>query len=236
MNRIISVVLVVIVVVASTLLLVACGGNIKNEQEWNAAMDQLKNCQALTISYRQEKSANARTVKTYDNWTVSYDATKGVLYAEQDLKSYNLFGVLIEQERNYQYIEVDGLILKNYAKRILENRPANWEATSRSYADENAVMAQLQQELASYLKLFNLDNLNYGDFTFKKGRYQKSEVVNQKNTVWQLTFTDGKLDTANFESKRLRGTSDIDYAKIDITMQYSAEVTAPTDLGSAYWK
>ncbi|MCH5156606.1 MAG: hypothetical protein J1G02_01865 [Clostridiales bacterium] len=236
MRRNLSVILVIVLVVATTLLLVACGGDVKTEQEWNAAMERLKNGDTLTISYKQEKSSNARTTKTYDTWTVTYDTTKGVLYAEQDVKSYNLFGVLIEQINHYQYVELEDVELKNYTKHVVENRNVNWEATSRSYASEDEAVARLKEEFASYLKLFNLDNLNYNDFALKKGKYQKSEVVNEKNTLWQLTFADGQLNTVHFESKHKKGSSDIDYTKIDITIQYSAEITTPTDLENAFWK
>ena len=234
MKRTILIILVALLVILSTMTLVACRGNIKSEEEWNSAMDYLKNCETVTINYNHDKTTNARTTKTHEIWTVQYDRTKGALYAEQNVKVYNLFDVMIEQTRQYQYVEVSNLELKNYTKKPIDNRNTNWKLTSQSYSNEDEAMQQLHQIYLSYITLLNLDNFNYNDFTYKFGKYEKSEVVNQKNTSWQLTFSDGKMATAYYETKHKRGSSDIDYTKINITMQYSAEITIPTDLEQSY--
>ena len=230
MKKTISLISAIILIISCTLLLVACGGGGMSEQEWNEAMDYIKNCDTITIKYSQEKSANARITKTYETHTVTYDKTNKMLYAAQEVKTYNIFDVLIEHTNKYQYVEVADVELKNYTKNIQDNRPASWSANFRSYNSEDMAMEALNEVLLSYLKLFSLDSFNYTDFTFKKGKYEKSAVVNEKNTLWQLTFTDGKLDNASFETKRKMGSSDIDYNKIAITLTYSAEIEKPNDL------
>ena len=233
MKRNITIILVILLIVASTFMLAACNGGIKSEQDWNDAMDYLKNCDSLTISFNREKSINARLKKTYDNWTLKYDKTKGVLYASQDVKTKDMLGNVLEQTYKYHYVEVLDVEVKNYTKNGKGILPADWESTSQSYGSRDEALEQLRQVLISYLDLFNLNNLNYKDYTLKFGKYEKSEVVNQKNTLWKLVFSDGKLDSASYETKHLKDSSDVDYEKINITLKYSAEIIAPTDLENA---
>ena len=230
MKRIVTVILVAILIVSSTLLLVACNGGVKSEQDWNDAMDRLKNCESLTINFNREESANARLNKTYDNWTLAYDKTKGALYVTQDYKTLDLFGNVKEQTYKNHYVEVVDVEVKNYIKNGKGILPAEWETTSNSYGSNDEAIEQLRQILLSYLDQFRLSNFNYADFNLKLGKYEKSEVVNNKNTTWKLTFSDGKLSSASYETKHLKNSSDVDYEKINITLSYSAEVTPPSGL------
>ena len=235
MKRICSLILAVLLAILATSLLVACGGGM-TEKQWNDAMDYLKTCDTVTITYEQEKTANARITKTYDTRTLQYDATKGMLYAEQKIKTYNIFDVLLEQTSKYQYVEVVEQELHYYDKTVKDNRDTSWEATKRSFDSEVEVIQQLNQVFLSYLKLYQLDNFNYADFTAKRGKYEKSEIVNDKNAVWKITFSDAKMSNAHYETSHKRGSSDIDYTKISISIQYSVEITAPSDLEHSYWK
>lgn len=231
MKRTVTVILIAILIVSSTLLLTACGG--ATEEEWNKAMDFLKNCEAVTISYGQEKTTNARTTKTQENWTVQYDATNGMLYAEQNVRVYNLFGVMTEQTRQYRYVEVAGTEVKDYTKNRAVNHHDFWKLTSNTCGSEEEALEKLKQVYLSYLTLLGLDGFNYADFTYKFGKYKKTDIVNQKETSWQLTFSDGKFTKAYYETKHVKGSSDIDYTKLNVEMKYSAEVTEPSDLDTA---
>lgn len=230
MKRTITLSLVALLIISSILLLAACGGSGMNEQEWNDAMDYIQNCDTITISFQQEKSANARITKSYETHTVTYDKTNKMLYAAQEVKTYNIFDVLTEHTSKFQYVEIMGVEVRTYTKNTKSNTPASWNANFRSYNSEDAALEVLHQTLLSYLKMFSLDSFNYNDFTFKKGKYEKSAVVNDKNTLWQLTFSDGKLSNASYETKHKKGSSDIDYSKISVTLTYSAVIEKPNDL------
>ena len=227
MKRTLTIILLALLIVSSTLLLVACHGGIKSEQDWNDAMDYLKNCDSLTISFNREKSKNARLNKMYDNWTLAYDKTNGALYVTQDCKTVDLFGNVKEHTYKNHYVEVVDLEVKDYVKNGQGVLAAEWQVTSNSYGSNEEALEQLRQVLLSYLDQFSLNNLNYADYNLKFGKFEKTEVVNNKNTVWKLTFSVGKLTAASFETKHLKDSSDIDYEKIYITLSYSAEVTAP---------
>ena len=233
MKRTITIILVALIIISSALLLVACNGGVKTEQDWNDAMDYLKNCESLTVSFKREKSLYARTHKMYDNWTLTYDKAEGALYATQECKTVDLLGNVKEQTYKHNYVKVVDIEVKNYTKNGQGILPAEWQATSNSYDSNDEALEQLRQVLLSYLDLFGLNNLSYSDYTLKFGKYEKSEVVNNKNTLWKLAFSDGKLNAATYETKHLKNSSDIDYEKVNISLSYSAEITPPTDLENA---
>ena len=236
MKRISAVILIALIVVTCTVTLAACSGGVTSKKDWDKAMDYMKNCDQLTITYQQEKSTNGRIYKVHDNWTVVYDATGGKLYAEESIKTYNILGSLTEQSSQCQYVEITGTEMKNYTKNSVNNQSANWQETQQTYGSEAECLEQLKQVFLSYLKLLDLDNFHYDDFTRKFGKYEKTEVINQKNNIWKLTFSDGKLDKVNFETKHVKGSSDIDTNKIAITLTYSASITAPDGLENATLK
>ena len=236
MKRIFSIIVIALLIVASTLSLVACGGGVRTEQQWNDAMDYMKNCDKLTITYEQNKSTNGRIYKTNHTWAIGYDFTNGMFYAEENIKTYNILGSLTDQSSQCQYVEVKGTELRNYTKNSVNNQSANWEANIKTYNSEEECFQQLQQVFWTYLKKLNLDNFNYNDFALKFGIYTKSEVINQKNNIWKLTFSGGKLTEVNFETKHVKGSSDIDTDKINITLTYNVSITAPDELESATWK
>ena len=233
MKRALSILLVVLLVVASTMLLVACGGGVKSEQQWNDAMDYLKTCDSITINYTQNKTTNGRIYTVKDTCTVIYDATKGLLYAESSSKTYNILNQLKDQSAEYQYVEVKDMQLINHTKSIVGVSPANWETAVQSYSSQDEALQELNNILASYVKRLGMDNFKYDEFTFKFNKYEKQEVVNQKNTRWQLFFSDGKLAEANYKTSHKKDSSDIDTTKISITIVYSADITTPTDLADA---
>ena len=236
MKRTITIILMTFLIVSSTLVFVACSGGVKTEKQWNDAMDYMKNCDKLTITYEQNKSTNGRIYKTNHTWAIDYDLTNGMLYAEENIKTYNILGSLTDQSRQCQYVEVKGTELRNYTKNAVNNQSENWEANIKTYNSEEECFQQLQQVFWAYLKQLNLDNFNYNDFTLRFGKYAKSEVINQKNNIWKVTFSGGKLSEVNFETKHVKGSSDIDTNKINITLTYSASITAPDGLENATWK
>ena len=225
----ITLIFVVIIAILSATVLGACGGSKMSEEEWNEAMD-FQNCDAITISYKQEKSANARITKTYNTHTVTYDKANGMLYSVQEIKTYNIFDVLTEQIDSYQFVEVTGEEVKNYTKTDKDNRPSSWSANFRSYGDEDMALEQLSKVFQSYLATFGLDSFSYSGFTLKKGKYVKTAVINDKNTLWQLNFSDGKLSSASFETKHKLNSSNIDYEKVTVTLTYSADIQKPDNL------
>ena len=229
MKRTISIIFVIMLVISSTLLLVACNKGM-NEEQWNAAMDALVNCDVVTISYHQEKSTNARTTKTYDDRTLRYDLTNGKLYAEQTVKRYNMFDVLIDQTSKYQYVEVNDLELIKYIKNIVDNRPTSWSSNKQTCNSNEEAKQRLKQVFESYFIEYGLNDFNYSDFSYKKGKYVKSSVVNENNATWQLTFDKGKFTKANYETKHKWGSSSIDYDKISIVIEYSVDISTPSDL------
>ena len=233
MKKLFALVLTVMLIVSSTLVFVACGGGVRSEKDWNNAMDYMKNCDKLTITYEQNKSTNGRIYKTKHTWTVNYDLTIGALYAEESVNTYNILGSLTDKSSQCQYVEVTGTELISYTKNSVNNQPANWQSTTKNYGSEEEALEQLKQTLLSYLKLLNLDNFNYGEFARKFGKYEKTEIINQKNNIWKLTFSGGKLANVNFETKHVKGSSDIDTDKVNVNLTYSAEVSAPDGLKSA---
>ena len=236
MKRAFSIILLTLILVTTTVVFVACSGGVRNEKQWNDAMNYVKTCDTVTISYEQEKTTNGRIYKIHDSKTLTIDVTKGLLYFSSISRTYNILGSMTEQSSQYQYVEVANTQLTNYTKNVVNNSPTNWEETSHSYDSQDEAIQELRKIYESYIKQLGLDDFNYSDFSLKFGKYEKREVVNQKNTLWQLTFSNGKLDKAHFKTSHKKDSSDIDHNKLNITVQYSAEISAPDGLNDAVRK
>ena len=234
MKRTYSTILAALLIISFTLTLAACG-SVTDEKEWNAAMDFLKNSDTVTINYERNDYTNLHIKEEITNRTVSYNGVNGVLYADHVVKNFNV-SVLGKTKQHQTYAVVDGTDIKYYTKDIVDSSFKNWDATLITCDSKYDALLKLKELFWSYLTDFGVDKLNFNEYTLKINKFEKSGEVKQNSTVQQVTFSDGKLSKIYFESKPKKGSQSIDYAKMTISVLYSAEPTTPTGLENAIWK
>ena len=231
MKRTITIILVAILVVSSALLFVACNvsGGVKTQEDWNSAMDFLKNCDTVTINVEKDEYTNLHIKQYLTTWTVTYDGVKGELYSYRVVENYNV-SIFDQRKHSQTYAIVDGSDLKTYTKDTVDSAYKNWDAKLTSCADSDAAALKLKELFYSYLAELDLDNLTFTEYKLKFNKFEKTETVGQTKTTWQVTFSDGKLSEIHIDGKPQKGSQSIDNAKITITVTYSAEITPPNGL------
>ena len=237
MKRTITIVLLCLLVVSSSLLFVACNGSggVKTEQDWNDAMDFLKNCDTVTITCEKDEYTNLHIKQELTKWTVTYDAVNGELYSYRVIENYNV-GVFDQRKHHQTYAVVDGSDFKIYTKDTVDSAYKPFDAKLTTCDNNEAALLKLKELFYSYLKEFDLNTLQFSDYKFKQNKFEKTETNGQSSAVWQITFADKKLNKIYIEGKPQKGSQSIDHAKITFTILYSAEVTAPNGLENAIWK
>lgn len=247
MKRTLSIISVVLLLATSTLLLVACGGGIKTEQQWNDAMNYVKNCDALTITIEEKWATRVsdlifkETLKTQK--VIEYDGKQGILYYRYEMRRYDVLGIEkgIFIEESYYCVEDNGI--QFYAKgtaHIGNSWDIGWR---KDYDDQDAALVALKEQCLALtvsenvegLKYVDVDNLKYDDFSakFLSGKFESKPVTDKYEITHQLTFSGGKLTKLSYETESRDHAKADDKTETTTTIKYTVDVTLPDGLRDA---
>ena len=224
MKRTISVILVALLLTLAAFALAACNGGVSTEEEWNAAVDYLSTCKAITLEINEKKVQGTGLDKSTDKTTtkISYDATNGILNFYKETSPYSAFGARRYTSHDDQYFVIDGSDVKEYAYHWRDNDEKEQKTGVTHYDNAEASALALREKYLEYLNTIAITNLAFNDFS--PSVFGGYEAIGSGGFVIKVSFSNGKFTKYHFEQKPIGSPNSVEQ---DVSIKYSAKITLP---------
>lgn len=237
MKRTISVILTVIMLAISVFALAACSGGVETEEDWNGAVQALKDAKSITVKQVEKEYHNVLRLDKKIITKVYYNAKQGALAYYRDETKYTFLGIKDGARHTYRYYKVDGSDIKLYTKGYYDalnySNEDEWEVSTTSYSSHEEAL----QELHGLYLWLSPARAEYIDFTIYNnqhsfGKFEKTKSDDYYDYTYGLQFSGGKL-TKIYDSRELNSTNGGKATKATTTIKYSAIVRAPKGIRNA---
>lgn len=234
MKRTISLFLVAFLVISSVVILAGCGG-VSSEQDWNKALDTLKNAKSVTIKFKETDAPSAIHVDLKTEYKLSYNRTKGVLYYSFKHEKYNWLGGADYASYEDRYYVVKGSDVNYYFREYHSSSSDDkqWKLSIEHFDSHEEAIAALYEEFLYFFPT-ELNKIDFNSYPngYGSNKVERHESDDYYDYTYQLKFSSGKLVKVYDKRQPKEGVGGTTL-KSTMKISYVATISAPKGISDA---